>query len=153
MFWGSFSGSLGLGPGFFWEKAWGSINQETYVEHTVPDIILWIRHHPELYLMQDNASPHVAKYTREVLSKMGVKTVFWPAFSPDLNPIESLWDLMKDWIATNYIMEDLKVYSTLRKAVTEAWAAIGKDLLDHLIALMPQRCQAVIDANGMQTKY
>ena len=78
MFWGCFSGGLGLGPGIFWEKAWGHITQESYVDHTVPDIILWIRQHPELLLMQDNARPHGSKYTREVLEKMGILLIFWP---------------------------------------------------------------------------
>ena len=44
LFWGCFSGELGLGPGLFWEKSWGSINQASYVEHTVPQIVAWIRY-------------------------------------------------------------------------------------------------------------
>ena len=36
MFWGCFSGVSGKGPGLFWEKNWGIINEATYREHTVP---------------------------------------------------------------------------------------------------------------------
>lgn len=43
MFWGCFSGEIGLGPGLFWEKAWGSINQYFYQEHILPLIAEWIR--------------------------------------------------------------------------------------------------------------
>ena len=50
-------------------------------------------------------------------------------------------------------MEDLKNYVILRKAVDEAWAAIGKDQLDHLIDSKPARCKVVIAANGEHTKY
>ena len=153
MFWGCFSSGLGLGPGLFWEKAWGTINQESYVEHTVPEILLWIKYHPELQLMQDNASAHKATYTREILRKLGVSLIFWPAFSPDLNPIESLWDIIKNWITYHYIMEDLKNPKTLRKALNEAWAAIERNQLDYLVDSMPARCEAVITANGGPTKY
>ena len=153
MFWGCVSGELGLGPGLFWEKTWGTITQKSYVEHTVPEILLWIRRHPELQLMQNNASSHAAKWTREVLGKLGISPLFWLAFSPDLNPIEVLWDIIKNSISYNYIMEDLKNYDVLRKALNEAWAAIGKNQLNYLIDSMPARCEAVIAANSRLTKY
>ena len=50
-------------------------------------------------------------------------------------------------------MKDLTNYKTLRKAVTEAWEAIGKIQLDDLIDSMHARCQAVIDVDGKATKY
>ncbi len=60
---------------------------------------------------------------------------------------------MKDWIQDNYIMEDLTNYNTLRRAVTKAWNAIGWNLLNDLIDSMPERCEAVIAANGEATEY
>jgi len=103
--------------------------------------------------MQNNASSHGSKATRSVLQDLGIPASFWPAFLPDLNPIESLWDLLKNWIAYNYVMEDLKDYKVLRKALIEAWNAITKEQLDHLINSMHERCQAVIAAEGKETKY
>jgi transposase len=103
--------------------------------------------------MQDNAFSHGSKATKAALQEQGVTACFWPAFSPDLNPIESLWDLLKNWIADNYVMEDLKDYKVLRKALIEAWNSITKEQLDHLINSMQKRCQAVITANDRQTKY
>jgi len=171
MFWGSFSGQLGLGPALFWEKNWGSINSVSYIEHILPQMANWIRYklsivpynntkltknlrqHPELTLMQNNASSHGSKATRAALQDLGITACSWPAFSPNLNPIESLWDLIKNWIADNYVMEDLKDYKVLRKALTEAWNSITEAQLDHLIDSMHARCEAVIAANGMQTKY
>jgi len=79
--------------------------------------------------------------------------IFWPAHSPDLNPIKTLWNVMKDWIQDNYIMKDLTNYKTLRKTVIEAWETIGRATLNELIDEMHARCVAVINANGMATRF
>ena len=135
----------------FWEKDWGSINQQSYCEHIVPLIHGWIRLHPELSLMQDGAPGHAAKATIEELSERGIRVIWWPAFSLDLNPIEKVWDEMKDWIQNNY-PEKLS-YDELRGAVMAAWDHIPTEFLSDLIDSMPTRCQAVIDADGRHTKY
>ena len=82
--------------------------------------------------------------------------IFWPAFSPDLNPIEAVWNKMKNYIALHY--PDLPNgrqyrYEQLRTIVREAWDSIPEDFLRELIESMPDRCQAVIDAEGGHTKY
>ena len=85
------------------------------------------------------------------LAERGITPCFRPAFSPVLNPIETVWNKMKDYIAHNF--SDNLSYDALRAAVKEAWEAIGQDTLRELVASMPERCQAVIDANGLYTPY
>ena len=155
MFWGCFSG-VEKGPCLFWEKEWGSINKESYCERIIPLIYGWLRLYPELHFMQDNAPGHSAAYTMAELSERGVIPIKWPAFSPDLNPIEAVWNLMKDYIERHY--PDLEsgkqlLYDKLREVVREAWDSISIDDLRELIDSMPERCQAVIDADSGHTKY
>ena len=152
MFWGCFSGLTGKGPGLFWEKSWKTINKESYMEHTVPVIEAFIHDNPGLFLMQDHAPGHAAKYTIDELESRDIQLIFWPPYSPDLNPIETVWNTMKDWIQARYLDDKLS-YKILRKAVIEAWDAIGENELAELLNSMPQRCQAVIDANGLYTKF
>ena len=137
----------------FWEKDWGTINQASYCEHVVPVIHGWIRMNPHLLFMHDNASGHATPLTVEELENRGVATIFWPAFSPDLNPIEYVWDFMKDWIQQHYDDKNKLSYDRLHQAVKEAWNAITTNQLDDLIDSMSARCQAVIDAHGGHTKF
>ena len=46
-------------------------------------------------LQQDNARPHVARVVTDFLRQQNVNTLPWPAVSPDLSPIEHLWDEME----------------------------------------------------------
>jgi len=101
--------------------------------------------------MQDSALGYAAADTRQDLAERGVIVIFWPPFSPDLNPIERVWHIMKNYIQDNY-SETLN-YSNLRIAVKDAWEKVGEDEFKALIESMPARCQAVIDANRLFTKY
>lgn len=101
----------------------------------------------------DNDPKHTANSIKDYLhrkSQQGTLEVLkWPSQSPDLNPIEHLWKIMKDK------MRKLKPsnLNDLFEKLHQVWSTIGIDYLQHLIDSMPQRCQAVIDAKGMYTKY
>ena len=45
-----------------------------------------------LTLQQDNARPHVARICQVFLANNNVQPLDWPPYSPDLSPIEHLWD-------------------------------------------------------------
>jgi transposase len=111
--------------------------------------------YPELRLMQDGASGHRAEATALELKERGVKKIFWPLYSPDLNPIETVWDWMKNYIQEQYPQyEKGRIsYDILRKVVKEAWDSISIEQLNELIDSMYQRCQDVIDAEGKYIKW
>ena len=155
MFWGCFAGSM-KGPCIFWDKDWGKINAENYCEQIVPVIESMLSERPWLSLVQDNAPPHAARSTIQLLNERNIFPICWPAFSPDLNPIEAVWNSMKDFIQLKY--PDLRSGKTrsldqLRVIVEEAWDSITTDELAALVSSMPARCQAVLDANGGSIKY
>ncbi|KAI0994030.1 hypothetical protein K3495_g14153 [Podosphaera aphanis] len=154
MFWGCFHGHT-KGPGIFWEKDWGSINQESYYAHTVPIIHGYVemmrREGVHLVLMQDSAPGHAAGEIKADLAERGIIVIFWPPFSPDLNPIERVWHIMKNYLQDNY--PKIMSYIQLRDAVKEAWEKIGRHEFEELVQSMKARCQAVINANRLFTKY
>ncbi|KAI1004597.1 hypothetical protein K3495_g3620 [Podosphaera aphanis] len=100
IFWGSFFGSE-KGLCLFWEKEWGSIAAERYSERIVPLIHGTVSMRPDSVVMQDNAPSHSAARTKRELSERNIVPLEWPPFSPDLNPIEHVWNMMKIIFNTN----------------------------------------------------
>jgi hypothetical protein len=58
---------------------------------------------PGFLLKQDNARPHVAGVCQQFLQEEGIDAMDWPARSPDLNPIEHIWDIMSRSIRTGVV--------------------------------------------------
>ena len=132
------------------------MNAETYCERIVPLIESELSERPYLALMQDNAPPHTPSWTSQRLREKNITPMFRPVFSPDLNPIEAVWNIMKNF--KQYKYPDLgsgKVRSLdeLRVIVREAWDSVTTEDLRSLISSMPARCRAVVEANGGSTKY
>ncbi|KAL0161626.1 hypothetical protein M9458_045351, partial [Cirrhinus mrigala] len=58
---------------------------------------------PGFLLMQDNARPHVAGVCQQFLQDEGIDAMDWPARSPNLNPIEHIWDIMSRSIRQRHV--------------------------------------------------
>jgi ketohexokinase/beta-glucosidase len=143
MFWATFHGQ-NKGPCLFWEKEWGTINAERYCERIVPIIDGYLRlvqqQNSWVQLMQDGAPGYSGKETIKELHERGIYPISWPAFSPDLNPIETLWNWMKDWIQERYPEDDDLSYDDLRSVVRASWDAVPETFLKDLIDTMQARC-------------
>ena len=102
--------------------------------------------------MQDGAPGHAAGDTQIDIQERNIRVIFWPAFSPDLNPIERVWNYMKDYMEERWPEENC-TYNQLRDHVKQAWDAITSEQLAELLATMPQRCLDVIAAEGGHTNW
>uniref|UniRef100_A0A8K9XH84 Tc1-like transposase DDE domain-containing protein n=2 Tax=Clupeocephala TaxID=186625 RepID=A0A8K9XH84_ONCMY len=106
---------------------------------------------PGFLLMQDNARPHAAGVCQQFLQEEGIDAMDWPARSPDLNPIEHIWDIMSRSIHQRHVAP--QTVQELADALVQVWEEIPQETIRHLIRRMPRRCREVIQARGGHTHY
>ena len=84
-----------------------------------------------------------------MLKKLRVKVMDWPIMSPDLNPIEHLWDIFKQKV------EEHKVSNIhqLCDVVMEEGKRTPVATCEALVNSMPKRVKAVLENNIGHTKY
>ena len=106
-------------------------------------------HNCEL-LQQDSAPAHTANKVRNWLVSNRIEVLEWPGNSPDLNPIENLWMILKRKVRLHQPknMQDL-IYNIKRVWCTEITAELCRKLVDS----MPNRLKNVLKHKGFATKY
>ena len=75
-----------------------TVNKEEYVRILKKGFVPWINRylHSEYVLMYDGASVHTSELATEFLQEKRIEYLDWPPSSPNLNPIENIWYLLKN---------------------------------------------------------
>ncbi len=97
----------------------------------------------------DNDPKHTSKATVGFLRKNRVKVIQWPSMSPDLNPIEHLWGILKRQVEHH----SPSSIQSLKEVILEEWKNIDLAKCRQLVHSMPRRLGAVIKNHGGHTKY
>ena len=106
----------------------------------------------ELYgLERDNDPKHTSKLAKQWFQDHDIDVLTWPPQSPDLNPIEHLWGILKRRLAAYEVAP--KGITELWERVEAEWEKIDASVCQKLMESMPRRMEAVIRAKGGYIKY
>lgn len=105
----------------------------------------------EEILEQDKARCHISRVAMNFLNDNHIRTLPWPALSPDLNPIEHLWDELGRRVHRR--VNPLESIDQLQRALTDEWNNIPRAFVMRLIGSMRRMCLAVINSRGGHTRY
>ena len=106
-------------------------------------------HGRNFMLQHDNDPKHTTKFTKELFENNGISTLNWPSQSPDLNPIENLWNTLKVKVHKRN-PQNIKQLEELCK---EEWGKVTLDQWGKHVANYRKRLEAVKQNRGYATKY
>ncbi|GFT98593.1 transposable element Tcb1 transposase [Trichonephila clavipes] len=87
----------------------------------------------------------------DCLDSEDIQRLVWPACSPDLNPIENVWDALGRQVAGRNYPPTNK--NTLIHALTEEWDKLPQQLLDNVVQSMVRRVECCITLHGGHIPY
>ena len=129
----------------------GNLNDQGYINQILqPGAVPFLQRHGPAIPMHDNARPHVAKICRQFLKRNNVNVLLWPAVSPDMNPIEHIWDYLGRKIRATGNVHNLR---DLENALIQEWNNIPNVVIRLYVRSMRGRLAACINSRGGHTRY
>ncbi|GFT23435.1 transposable element Tcb2 transposase [Trichonephila clavipes] len=105
----------------------------------------------QFLFMDDNAPCHRTVAAEQLLESEDIERMDWPARSPDLNPIEHVWDFLGRRLADRTLPP--VTIRELRLALQDEWTAMPHQLIDTLILSMGRRCETCLAVRGDHIPY
>ncbi|GFV74161.1 DDE_3 domain-containing protein [Trichonephila clavipes] len=124
----------------------GTLTGQRYVDDILrPHVGPVLNGLPGAIFHHDNARPHTARDAQAFLRHF--QTLPWQARSPDLSPVEHVWDPLKRQMPSCHSVHDLEL------GVQDLWAHLPQDNIKCLINPMPDHVAAYIATGGGPTRY
>lgn len=125
------------------------------ISYAIPQI--W---KPDMLYQQDGASIHMANKTKAWLKEMDINLIdSWPPYSPDLNPIEHLWSILKERLyqlfpdTETWSGSEASIIERMEDSLVYAWSTIEPEIIHNCCRSIEERIQAVIDSKGWYTRF
>ena len=120
-------------------NAQGNINQILQ-----PEAVPFLQRHGPVILMHDNARRYVARICRQFLNRNNI--LLWPAVSPDMNPIEHIWDYLGRNVQARGNMYNVR---DLENTLNQKWNNIPNVVIRRYVRSMRGR----LNSQGGHTRY
>jgi len=138
----------------------GGLNANQYISDILEGVLLpfWREIHGwmgDMEFMQDGAKCHKARKVLSWFRRRRIVLMPWPPRSPDLNPIENCWQLLKKRLAHRWYKTGRrpKTRAELIQQSQEEWDRISQDAVNNLVDSMLHRVKSCIRLRGASTKY
>ncbi|GFV58033.1 transposable element Tcb2 transposase [Trichonephila clavipes] len=131
----------------------GSVNGTRYCNEILLPYVLLFRGAMGLQFlfMDDNAPCHRTVAAEQLLESEDIERMDWPTRSPDLNPIEHVWDYLGRRLTACTLPP--VTLRELRLALQDEWAAMPQQLIDTLILSMGRRYETCLAVRGDHIPY
>ncbi|ERL93740.1 hypothetical protein D910_11026 [Dendroctonus ponderosae] len=105
----------------------------------------------QFIFMDDNARPHRTRAVQAVLENRNITRLDWPAMSPDMSPIENIWDYVSraifNWNNPPKNAQELII------AAAEEWDNIPQEVINNLIIGTDKHVNALLRSGDSNTEY
>lgn len=133
----------------------GMMNGDRYIELLdtvlVPELPKMFRRTQKYIFQQDGAPCHTAKKVLEYMRKKKIPLLDWPGNSPDMNPIENVWAVLKNQLSKIIITNKASLIAEIKK--TWYTDPLIKESIENSIKSMPRRVADLLKNKGAWTKY
>ena len=129
----------------------GAVTARSYIELLREKFVPWLHRQRkgEYVFQQDNAPAHSAKLTAQFFRDENIEVLTWPANSPDLNPIENLWGVLK----RNVDKQRPESLDDLILVAKREWKSIPLSTVRACIDSMHRRLAEVVERGGDKVDY
>lgn len=134
----------------FTDNLTGARMTELYNNGLLPSAVqMYGKNKSNWILQEDNDPKHKSRIANAFKEENGIQVMEWPAQSPDCNPIENVWGLLK----ARMCKKNLRSVPVFIKHIKDEWKQLSRDYAQKLVESCPKRCEAVIANNGDWTIY
>ena len=128
----------------------GNMTAQVYCDQVLRLVLPFIHNHgPGLTFQHGNARPHTAALTRNFPQNAGIPVMTWPSLSPDMNPIEHVWDELRRRVRNR--VNAPQTLQALEHALVNEWRRLPVQFFTRLPRSMGRRRLAVYQAQGGHT--
>ena len=129
----------------------GNLTSQRYIDEILRPVVLPFLHQHRAIFQDDNARPHRARIVENFHRQNNVDHMDWPARSPDMSPIEHVWDILGRRVRQR--QPQSRTLAALAAALQEEWTRIPQHVIARVVRSMRRRCEALYASAGGHTRY